>query len=111
MKASKKINLEHIAPQTEPPAKLHGYGDYDNEEFKNLIYSLGNYILLNENHNKSLGNKTFPEKYESYKKGDLRQQREIIEMISENKNKIFWGKEMIKKRNKKIIKDVINYYK
>lgn len=101
-----KINLEHIAPQKEPPTKPHGYGDYNDEEFTNLIYCLGNLILLSEKHNKSIGNTTFYEKYKTYTY--LKQQEEIRNMVSENGT---WGKSMIKKRNKKIVDFVMSYYK
>lgn len=101
-----KINLEHIAPQTEPPTKPHGYGDYNDEEFTNLIYCLGNLILLSEKHNKSIGNTTFYEKYKTYTY--LKQQEEIRNMVSENGT---WGKSMIKKRKKKIVDFVMSYYK
>ena len=101
-----KINLEHIAPQTEPPTKPHGYGDYNDEEFINLIYCLGNLILLSEKHNKSIGNTTFYEKYKTYTY--LKQQEEIRNMVSENGT---WGKSMIKKRKKKIVDFVMSYYK
>lgn len=102
----KNINLEHIAPQTEPPTKPHGYEDYKDEEFTNLIYCLGNLILLSEKHNKSIGNTTFYEKYKTYTY--LKQQEEIRNMVSENGT---WGKSMIKKRNKKIVDFVMSYYK
>ena len=88
-----KINLEHIAPRIEPDTKPHGYGDYNDEEFINLIYCLGNLILLSEKHNKSIGNTTFYEKYKTYTY--LKQQEEIRNMVSENGT---WGKSMIKKR-------------
>ena len=101
-----KINLEHIAPRTEPDTKPHGYGDYNDEEFTNLIYCLGNLILLSEKHNKSIGNAIFSEKYKTYTY--LKQQEEIRNMVSENGT---WGKSMIKKRNKKIVDFVISYYK
>lgn len=101
-----KINLEHIAPQTEPDTKPHGYGDYNDEEFTNLIYCLGNLILLSEKHNKSIGNTIFSEKYKTYTY--LKQQEEIRNMVSENGT---WGKSMIKKRKKKIIDFVMSYYK
>ena len=101
-----KINLEHIAPQKEPPTKPHGYGDYNDEEFTNLIYCLGNLILLSEKHNKSIGNTTFYEKYKTYTY--LKQQEEIRNMVSENGT---WGKSMIKKRKKKIVDFVMSYYK
>lgn len=101
-----KINLEHIAPQTEPDTKPHGYGDYNDEEFTNLIYCLGNLILLSEKHNKSIGNTTFYEKYQTYTY--LKQQEEIRNMVSENGT---WGKSMIKKRKKKIVDFVMSYYK
>ena len=101
-----KINLEHIAPQTEPDTKPHGYGDYNDEEFTNLIYCLGNLILLSEKHNKSIGNITFYEKYKTYTY--LKQQEEIRNMVSENGT---WGKSMIKKRKKKIVDFVMSYYK
>lgn len=101
-----KINLEHIAPRIEPDTKPHGYGDYNDEEFINLIYCLGNLILLSEKHNKSIGNTTFYEKYKTYTY--LKQQEEIRNMVSENGT---WGKSMIKKRNKKIVDFVMSYYK
>ena len=101
-----KINLEHIAPRIEPDTKPHGYGDYNDEEFINLIYCLGNLILLSEKHNKSIGNAIFSEKYKTYTY--LKQQEEIRNMVSENGT---WGKSMIKKRNKKIVDFVISYYK
>lgn len=101
-----KINLEHIAPQIEPDTKPHGYGDYNDEEFTNLIYCLGNLILLSEKHNKSIGNTTFYEKYKTYTY--LKQQEEIRNMVSENGT---WGKSMIKKRKKKIVDFVMSYYK
>lgn len=101
-----KINLEHIAPQIEPDTKPHGYGDYNDEEFINLIYCLGNLILLSEKHNKSIGNTTFYEKYKTYTY--LKQQEEIRNMVSENGT---WGKSMIKKRKKKIVDFVMSYYK
>lgn len=101
-----KINLEHIAPRTEPDTKPHGYGDYNDEEFINLIYCLGNLILLSEKHNKSIGNTTFYEKYKTYTY--LKQQEEIRNMVSENGT---WGKSMIKKRKKKIVDFVMSYYK
>lgn len=101
-----KINLEHIAPRTEPDTKPHGYGDYNDEEFINLIYCLGNLILLSEKHNKSIGNTIFSEKYKTYTY--LKQQEEIRNMVSENGT---WGKSMIKKRKKKIVDFVMSYYK
>ena len=101
-----KINLEHIAPQIEPDTKPHGYGDYNDEEFTNLIYCLGNLILLSEKHNKSIGNTIFSEKYKTYTY--LKQQEEIRNMVSENGT---WGKSMIKKRKKKIVDFVMSYYK
>lgn len=100
-----KINLEHIAPQKEPPTKPHGYGDYNDEEFTNLIYCLGNLILLSEKHNKSIGNAIFSEKYKTYTY--LKQQEEIRNMVSENGT---WGKQKIKERNKKIIKFFKEHY-
>lgn len=101
-----KINLEHIAPRIEPDTKPHGYGDYNDEEFTNLIYCLGNLILLSEKHNKSIDNTTFYEKYKTYTY--LKQQEEIRNMVSENGT---WGKSMIKKRKKKIVDFVMSYYK
>ncbi|TXJ56366.1 DUF262 domain-containing protein [Brachyspira aalborgi] len=101
-----KINLEHIALRIEPDTKPHGYGDYNDEEFINLIYCLGNLILLSEKHNKSIGNTTFYEKYKTYTY--LKQQEEIRNMVSENGT---WGKSMIKKRKKKIVDFVMSYYK
>lgn len=96
-----KRDLEHIAPQTENPEA--GYDTYDEEFLKQYIDCLGNYLLLSESHNRSIGNKPFAEKRETY--GCLAQQREIQEMT---KDKPIWTRELIQKRKEKIINVIMN---
>ncbi|MCW5212533.1 DUF262 domain-containing protein, partial [Desulfobulbus sp. TB] len=95
--------LEHIAPQTENPES--GYDAYDEEFINQYINCLGNYLLLSLPHNRSIGNKPFSEKRETY--GCLAQQREIQEMT---KNKPIWTREDIQKRKEKIINVIMNKY-
>lgn len=93
----KDPEMEHIAPQTEKPAS--GYCEYD-DEFKNkYLNNIGNALLLSGSHNKSLGNRPFSEKRDTYRY--LRQQNEIREMTNDIDPK--WGKEQIDKREDKII--------
>ena len=100
----KSPELEHIAPQTPTDGApvAAGYPEYD-EEFKNqFIDCLGNYLLLSKSHNCSVGNKPFMDKRSSYR--HLAQQREIQEMT--NAVAPIWTKELILKRNEKILQFV-----
>lgn len=95
--AIKSPHLEHIAPQTENPES--GYGEYD-EEFRNqYIDCLGNYLLLSQHHNISIGNKPFEEKRETYTQ--LRQQQEVRDMTD---TEHYWDKDKIAARKEKILK-------
>lgn len=88
--------LEHIAPQTENPEA--GYDKYDEEFRTQYLDCLGNYILLSMNHNRSIGNKPFNEKRDSYTY--LEQQLEVQRMTTDN---IIWARQLIQKRKQKII--------
>ena len=98
-------HLEHIAPQTEPEQLPHGYGKYD-EEFRNqYLNCLGNYLLLSETHNCSIGNIPFIEKHKTYK--HLLQQQEIQKLVPENG---VWNKKAIQERKERLIRFVIDNY-
>ena len=93
--------VEHIAPQTEPALKPHGYGEYD-EEFKGrLMNSLGNLLLLSKSHNCSIGNHPFPVKHRDYTY--LEQQREVQSMVP-NPECGIWNRNMIESREDKIVR-------
>ena len=94
------LELEHIAPKTEPGTQAHGYPDYDEEFTSQYLECLGNYVLISKSHNCAIGNRPFQEKLATY--SHLAQQREIVEMA----NGGVWSKELIQKRKEKII-DVI----
>ena len=97
-----KPQLEHISPQTPNNGDqvASGYDEYD-EVFleQGLLHCFGNYLLISQSHNCSIGNKPFAEKRASYKK--LAQHREVREM-TDGENP-FWGKEQIEKRQEKIV--------
>ncbi|MDM8542500.1 DUF262 domain-containing HNH endonuclease family protein [Desulfococcaceae bacterium HSG9] len=95
--------LEHIAPTTEPEEKPHGYGEYD-EEFENqYLNCFGNYLLLSESHNRSIGNANFAEKLKTYTR--LEQQRTIKKLVPENG---VWDKKVIQERKEQIIQFVLD---
>lgn len=97
--------LEHIAPQTEPSARLHGYDEYD-EEFRNeYIECIGNYLLVSKRHNRAIGNHPFAVKWETY--DYLEQQREIQKMVPKEG---VWNKEAIRLRKDKIIRFILDTY-
>lgn len=98
--------LEHIAPQTptdETPIAA-GYCIYD-EEFKNsYLDCLGNYLLISQSHNCSIGNVPFKDKRNSYTV--LLQHREVQEMT---KDKIVWNKKKINMRHDKILDFIMKH--
>lgn len=97
-------HLEHIAPQTEPNIKKHGYGNYNKDIFKNKIECIGNYLLLSENHNTSIGNSQFVDKLSTYI--HLEQQRKLINFV-ENEDSPKWNEKAIDKRQNEIISFII----
>lgn len=94
--------LEHIAPNTEPEIKPHGYGDYDEEFRKQYLDCLGNYLLLSKSHNCAVGNISLSQKLATYTHNE--QQREVRSLIPEDG---VWSKEIIQKRQDKIIDALI----
>lgn len=97
--------IEHIAPQTESGEKrASGYDRYD-EDFRNeYLHCIGNLVLISSSHNKSIGNKPFTEKLESYEKSPLLQQREIAAFVDDDK----WDKAAIDKRHEALEKFVLD---
>lgn len=95
--------LEHIAPQTEPDSKLHGYGEYDEEFRQQYLDCLGNYLLVSKSHNCSIGNKPFEVKLKDYT--FLSQQREVKDYLGDSG---IWDKPSIDRRKEKIVEYVIN---
>ena len=96
--AIEKPELEHIAPTTEPKAKPHGYGKYDEIFVSEYLNCLGNYLLLSKPHNCSVGNIAFSKKLVSYTY--LTQQREIAALCGD---KPLWGKKAIDRRHERIV--------
>lgn len=97
-----KPELEHIAPQTEPSLKPHGYGEYNDEFVNENLNCLGNYLILSKSHNCSASNNSFSIKRKDYTY--LAQQREIQKMTEDSP---VWTKEHIQKRKDKIVKFLI----
>lgn len=87
-----KINIEHIAPQTNLPG-------VENMENINL---LGNLVLTEDN--SSLSNKTFLSKKSIYAKSNFASERELIEYED-------WNDKTIIERAKKIQKFIIEKWK
>jgi hypothetical protein len=94
----KRPELEHIAPSTEPTARPHGYGTYD-EIFKGeYLNCLGNYLLVSKSHNCAVGNIPFAEKLATYQHNA--QQREIAKFASAGS---VWDQDAIQVRHDKIV--------
>lgn len=100
-------HLEHIAPQTEPNIKRHGYGNYNKDIFKNGIECIGNYLLLSENHNTSIGNSPFSDKLSTYI--HLEQQRKLINFV-ENRESPKWNEKAIHKRLNEIVDFILTTF-
>ncbi len=100
--AVKDPDLEHIAPQTENPGS--GYFPYE-DDVESYVECIGNYLLLNGSHNRSIGNGPFDQKRESYRQ--LLQQQEVRDMTEADH---VWDKEKILARKKKIIDFLLSTY-
>jgi len=106
--------IEHISPQN-PSNGDHiksGYQvntkrEYDESFLEEYLNSVGNLMLISGTHNKSIGNKPFNKKLESYNSNPLlRQQAEIKNYISLTAtNKERWDKVSIDLRHKAIVED------
>lgn len=104
----KNYQVEHISPKTENTEENNGY---DKKLEWNILNSYGNLMLLTQKTNGEIQNKNLREKLEAYEKEAkdesnekiiLKQQLEVITEIK--KDGVFWGKEKIKNRNKKLLK-------
>jgi hypothetical protein len=102
-----KPELEHIAPQTEPNQKPHGYDTYDEDFINNHLDSLGNYLILSKTHNASASNDPFPTKQADYK--ILQQQLEVVEMVK-NSQQNDWNRSLIEQRRQKIAQFVLAHF-
>ncbi|WP_244142265.1 DUF262 domain-containing protein [Pseudomonas gozinkensis] len=95
---TKRPELEHIAPTTEPSSLPHGYDTYDDTFKHEYLNCLGNYLLLSKSHNCAVGNIPFTEKLKTYTHNF--QQREINSFVSDGR---VWGQDAIQERHEKIV--------
>lgn len=95
--------LEHIAPTNEPESKPHGYDSYDDEFKKQYLNCLGNYLLLSKSHNCAVGNIPLSQKLATYTHNE--QQREVKSLVPDNG---IWSKEIIQKRQDKIVNVIMS---
>jgi len=95
--------IEHVAPRTENMSEDNGYEKYDTDFIDNYLNSIGNLLLVTQNHNICLGNEKFSTKLESYKNSPMFHHREIEKFVKNN----MWTKESIEERKNKIIDFVI----
>ena len=105
-------SIEHIAPRTptngDPLA--NGYGIYDDKDNPNngissgeRLNSIGNLMLISQNQNSAIGNKSFVDKLKVYGEDNLlNQQREIENFVHDKKFPI-WDVSAIDNRRQKII--------
>lgn len=60
------LQLEHIYPQSPEEDSWQSFSSLSEDKRKHLTYSLGNFILLDQSLNPSVGNKGFEHKREAY---------------------------------------------
>lgn len=99
-----KMELEHIAPSTEPKETPHGYDEYDEEFVSKYQNCLGNYLLASKPHNASIQNDPFPLKHERFT--ELKQQKEVQVLGKDG----IWSKAIIQARKEKIIQFVMTTF-
>jgi hypothetical protein len=98
---SKKLNIEHIAPQSETDAWLDMVFDGDQsqyDDYESVISSIGNLTLLDHGLNKQSQCKPFPDKKTHYKSSTMDVARDLLEFEVWNKETIdlrtLWLSEM-----------------
>jgi len=106
-------SIEHIAPQTPTNGNpiANGYGAYEDTVIPDngivsghWLNSVGNLMLISQQHNSSIGNKPFSDKLQSYGKDNLlNQQKQIADFIKDKSNPV-WDKDTIEKRQQQILK-------
>lgn len=104
------INIEHISPQKPPDDSIiaHGYetdtnNQYDEEFTNEYLNCLGNLLLISESHNKSIGNKAFKDKLNSYKQNPLFNQQAEIKRFVKDEIEPIWNKKCIDDRHNAIV--------
>lgn len=102
-----KIEIEHIAPQTENENEeiATGYPQYKGKFTDDgYLHCLGNLMLISKVHNTHIGNKPFWEKLQTYKEFRLLKQQMEIEHFADNSTQPpQWSMESIDKRHGAIV--------
>ena len=115
----KKVNIEHIAPQTPTKGKpkKYGYGAYNKKkeplegiESGEWLHCIGNLMLLSQPHNSSVSNGPFQKKLDSFQaKGNLRQHKELLTFVTDKDNPV-WDVAAIENRYEKIVNFAMDYW-
>jgi uncharacterized protein with ParB-like and HNH nuclease domain len=98
-----KTNVEHIMPASgKNISTIRTDANLEKEEFDDLVNSIGNKILLEENINKSIGRDWFKTKTEKYKKSEFG----IAKKLSEKEK---WQKDDIENATQKASKRIVGF--
>lgn len=108
--------IEHISPQTpaDNDSIATGYevtenGNYSDDFLEHHLHTLGNLLLISQQHNASIGNKPFHEKLASYQKNPwLKQQTEIAHFATIQDQVTTWKTSSIEARQEVIVKFALN---
>ena len=105
---SNRLHVEHVAPQR--PSGDHDWkaqmkGD---SNYREIIFRIGNLVLLPEKINREASNKPFDKKKAIYKKVKGHAKLPILtEEVIENS---IWNQEIVKKRSEKIAKEAVSVW-
>jgi hypothetical protein len=90
-------SLEHLFPQKPTESRWPLIKKMKAEEIREAIYSIGNFFITNTTLNPSLGNKSFTDKLEEYKKWTLYDILPVANGLHYSKVKD-WTSDVVKKR-------------
>jgi len=99
--ASTAFNIEHILPQNAPD----GWGDFDNEEARNLGHRLGNMTLLESGANRDLGTEKYETKRRAYAQSGFEMARKLAEKYAD------WGPSQIAERQNWMAKQATSIWR
>jgi len=102
--SNKEWQLEHIAPQTKPNGNSYDQNIYNQDR---ILHSIGNLLLVSDDHNIELGNKAFPKKLGSYRNSPFLHHKEIKNFATGESQDQRWTTESIRNRKNKLKKFVL----
>ena len=106
----RKVSVEHILPES--LSYIENFPSFNDKEHQNFHWKLGNLLLVKSTTNRDLGGEKFKDKIAILKKAKAREETAMVGLFLKlYKDEVNWTPDIIKRRTKSIIKDILNIWK